>query len=196
MSIKQEIRNKAKLERKNIQDKNLLSSRIVDKFLSSSLYKNSKTVLCYSPINDEVDTSLIISNAIQDGKILALPYCVDDNGIMDFYIVENYDKQTVVGSYGIIEPNINLCKRLENFDNSVIIVPALCFNEKGYRLGYGKGYYDRFLEKHSLISVGLCYNSLVKNEIPIDKYDKPVNFILTESQIIACENGGSNGKFE
>lgn len=196
MSIKQEIRNKAKLERKNIQNKDLLSSQIANNFLSSSLYKNSKTVLCYSAINDEVDTSLIISNALQDGKTLALPYCVDSNGKMNFYIVENFDKQTVIGSYGIIEPSIKICKRLEIFDNSVIIVPALCFDKRGYRLGYGKGYYDRFLEKHSLISVGLCYNSLVKNEIPIDEYDKPVNFILTESQIIACENGGSNGKFE
>lgn len=193
MSIKQEFRNKAKLERKNIQDRYLLSSQIANIFLNSNLYKNSKTVLCYSAINDEVDTSLIISNALQDGKTLALPYCVDNNGKMNFYIVENFDKQTVIGSYGIIEPIIKLCKRLEIFDNSVIIVPALCFDKRGYRLGYGKGYYDRFLEKHSLISVGLCYNSLVKNEIPIDKYDKPVNFILTESQIIACENGGSNG---
>lgn len=196
MSIKQEFRNKAKLERKNIQDRYLLSSQIANIFLNSNLYKNSKTVLCYSAINDEVDTSLIISNALQDGKTLALPYCVDNNGKMNFYIVENFDKQTVIGSYGIIEPIIKLCKRLEIFDNSVIIVPALCFDKRGYRLGYGKGYYDRFLEKHSLISVGLCYNSLVKNEIPIDKYDKPVNFILTESQIITCENGGSNGKFE
>lgn len=193
MSLKQEFRNKAKLERKNIQDKDLLSSQIANIFLNSNLYKNSKTVLCYSAINDEVDTSLIISKAIQDGKILALPYCVDDNGIMEFYIIEDFNRQTVTGSYGIIEPNINLCKRLETFDNSVIIVPALCFDKRGHRLGYGKGYYDRFLEKHSLISVGLCYNSLVKNEIPIDKYDKPVNFILTESQIITCENGGSNG---
>lgn len=193
MSIKQEFRNKAKLERKNIQDRYLLSSQIANIFLNSNLYKNSKTVLCYSAINDEVDTSLIISKAIQDGKILALPYCVDDNGIMEFNIIEDFNRQTVTGSYGIIEPNINLCKRLETLDNSVIIVPALCFDKRGYRLGYGKGYYDRFLEKHSLISVGLCYNSLVKNEIPIDKYDKPVNFILTESQIIACENGGSNG---
>ena len=62
--------------------------------------------------------------------------------------------------------------------------PGLTFDKKGYRLGYGKGYYDRFLEKFTIKSAGLCYNELISESIPADEYDRPVNYIVTDLKII------------
>ena len=69
---------------------------------------------------------------------------------------------------------------------------ALCFDKSGNRLGYGKGYYDRYLQNHSLISFGLCYNRLIIDYVVNDAYDKRVDFVVSEKRIITC-NGGQNG---
>lgn len=196
MSVKQELRKHLKKERANIVNKELLSKEIIKKVTSSTLYKSAETVLCYSSLKDEVDTKHLMKLIHDDGKKLALPRCINSDGQMNFYIVDDLENQLENGSYNVLEPNIDTCKQIENFDNSIIIVPGISFDLKGYRLGYGKGYYDRFLKNHSLISIGLCYNCLIKNELPIDKYDLPVNYVITESHIIDCNNGGKNGKFE
>lgn len=196
MSVKQELRKHLKKERANIVNKELLSKEIIKKVTSSTLYKSAEAVLCYSSLKDEVDTKYLMKLIHDDGKKLALPRCIKSDGQMNFYVVDDLENQLENGSYNVLEPNIDICKEINSFDNSIIIVPGLSFDHKGYRLGYGKGYYDRFLEKHSLISIGLCYNCLIKNELPIDKYDLPVNYVITESHIIDCNNGGQNGKFE
>lgn len=195
MSIKSELRKSVKLERSRIEGKDNISIAVANRLLSSKLYKDTSIILCYASLKDEINTDLIIQKALKDNKLVALPYCVDDNGKMEFYIIKSFD-DLKLGSFGVREPDIDKCKKLEYFDNSIILVPALCFDKKGYRLGYGKGYYDRFLENYPFISIGLCYNSLVKNEIPIDRYDLPVDFIITEKQVISCNNGGKYGKFE
>lgn len=195
MSIKLELRKELKSKRSIIDNKDKISKNIQNKLLSSKLYKEANVILCYSALKEEVNTNLIIENSLIDSKIVALPYCVDNNGAMEFYIIDSIDDLNE-GSFGVKEPDISKCKSLESFDNAIIIVPAIAFDVNGYRLGYGKGYYDRFLAKHQLTSIGLCYNDLIQKELPTDRYDLPVNYIITEKQAITCDNGGKNGKFE
>ncbi len=189
MQIKNELRKIIQSENKKIENRDILDRIICENLFSLEVYKNAKTVLCYYSLKNEISTSCIIEQAMSEGKCVALPYCTDKNGHMDFYIVSSLN-DLITGSFGIMEPNVEKCSILEDFDNSVCIVPALCYDRHGYRLGHGKGYYDRFLEKYSFISIGLCYNSLIQNEVPTDNFDKSVDYIVTDTQIITCHCGG------
>ena len=186
MQIKNELRKNFKELRKNLKDKENKDFKICKSFLNSVLYKNSNQLLCYSAVNGEICTDIIIEKALKDNKKVALPVCEDSNGNMNFYYISSFD-DVVVGAFGIKEPNILKCKKVENFDNAVCIVPALTYDYYGYRLGYGKGYYDRFFEKTPLISAGLCYNDFLSSKLPHDIYDKKVTYIYTEDRIIDIE---------
>lgn len=192
MLLKSEIRKEIKHQRKLIENKIELDDKIISQLICSDFYKSSNTILSYASLDDEICTDKLINNALSDGKTVALPYCCDNEGHMLFYIINSTD-DLINGSFGVREPNINKCTLLNNFDNAIIIVPGLCFSPDGSRLGYGKGYYDRFLQNKSLISIGLCYNSFIINNIPADKYDIPVDYIISEKRIYNCKNGGKNG---
>lgn len=188
---KKALRKFIKSERKNIKDQNQKDSLIIQNLFKLDEYNNAKTVLCYMSLPDEISTDEIVVNSINSGKNVAVPYCIDDNGNMDFYYIKSFDDLSV-GSFGVREPILDKCKKVESFDDAVIILPGLCFDENGNRLGYGKGYYDRFLQIHSLISVGLCYNSFIVKNVPTDIYDKKADFIVSESDVLKI-NGGKNG---
>ena len=153
--------------------------------------KKADTVLCYISLDDEICTDEIVSALLGLGKRVGAPYCVDNNGNMDFYYITDFD-DLKIQSFGVREPVIEKCKKVTSFDNTIIILPGLCFDSNGNRLGYGKGYYDRFLQIHSLISVGLCYNSLIVKNVPTDTYDKKVDLIVSENGVVNV-NGGKNG---
>lgn len=183
MQIKDELRRLYKEKRKQIPDKKLKDNLICERFLSSDLYKNADLILCYASLDDEVSTDKIIVSALRDGKKLALPLCTDRQGNMAFYLINSLSDISK-GAFGIREPNAKLCERVEDFDNSVCIVPALSFDKNGYRLGYGKGYYDRFLKNYGFISIGLCYNELMSESLPKDEYDEAVDYIACDDKVI------------
>lgn len=186
MQIKKELRKKFRLKRKEIKNKEFLDNKIADNFLSSSIYKKAETILCYFSLDDEISTNKILNSAFKDNKKVAVPFCEDLNGKMNFYYINSLN-DVVLGSFGIMEPNKEICKKVDNFENSICVVPAFSFDKLGFRLGYGKGYYDRFLENFISISVGLCYNSFLSDELPINQYDKQVNYIITENDLIKIE---------
>lgn len=188
---KKELRRLIKSERQNIKNKAQKDLLIIQNLFRLDEYKSAETVLCYMSLSDEVATDKIIVESIKNGKNVAVPYCVDSDGNMDFYYIKSFD-DLKTGSFGVREPIIEKCKKVESFNGAVIILPGLCFDKNGNRLGYGKGYYDRFLQIHSLISVGLCYNSLIVENIPTDIYDKKADFIVCENGVLKI-NGGKNG---
>ncbi|MGN0459088.1 MAG: 5-formyltetrahydrofolate cyclo-ligase [Eubacterium sp.] len=189
---KGELRQKCLSLRKELKNKTELDEKIISNLLNSDLYKNAQTVLSYASLKNEIDTDCLISTALKDGKRVCVPLCESKEGIMSFYYINSLDELSV-GMFGIREPNAQKCVRAEKFENALIVLPGLAFDLNGNRLGYGKGYYDRFLQIHPLNSVGLCYNSLIVDYIPTDEYDQRVSNIITDSRIIACGNGGKNG---
>ena len=192
MQIKNELRKSAKDKRKGLENTVEADAAIAEILFSSEKYIKSDTILIYDSLDDEISTDCIINRALADGKRVALPFCTDREGNMDFYIIESIS-QLVSGSFNVREPDVNLCERLDNFDNSVIIVPGLLFDKKGNRLGYGRGYYDRFLSRNRIFSVGLCYDEMLSDSVPNDSNDRKVDMIITQSGIIRCNNGGRNG---
>ncbi|MDY4698107.1 5-formyltetrahydrofolate cyclo-ligase [Eubacterium coprostanoligenes] len=188
---KKELRSYIKTKRKSVENKAEKDSLVAQNLLSLDEIKKADTVLCYISLDDEICTDEIVRVLLVSGKSVGAPYCVDNNGNMDFYYITDFDDLRIQ-SFGVREPVIEKCKKVTSFDNTIIILPGLCFDSNGNRLGYGKGYYDRFLQIHSLISVGLCYNSLIVKKVPTDMYDKKADIIVTENDIIRI-NGGKNG---
>ena len=158
--------------------KRSLDIEIASRFLSTWEYMSAKTVLIYVSRPDEVDTRRIIYSAFANGKKVAVPKC-EEKGIMSFYLISSMD-DLYEGYNKILEPDTSKCTRLANFENSICVVPGLTFDPQGYRLGFGGGYYDRFLENYKGVSAGLCYGSFVKWNLPAEDHDLPVDLLITD----------------
>ncbi|MCH5301033.1 MAG: 5-formyltetrahydrofolate cyclo-ligase [Ruminococcus sp.] len=177
---KEQIRNIAKKYRANLnsEQKEKLDIILQENFLKSDYYKNSQTVLAFVSKDIEISTDLILQSALKDGKTLALPKCREENK-MDFFIVKDLS-QLKKGYYDLLEPDKDKCEILSDFENSICLVPGLVFDREGFRLGFGKGYYDRFLQDYKGICAGMCYCKLVESKLPRGFYDKPVDVLFTE----------------
>ncbi|MCD7871811.1 MAG: 5-formyltetrahydrofolate cyclo-ligase [Clostridiales bacterium] len=186
--MKNELRTKYKELRKNVENKEEKDYIINCAVLNSDLYAKAEQILCYASLPNEICTDFIIRTALKHDKKIALPRCSDFNGNMDFYYISSFD-DIKSGTFGIKEPDKNACKRVYDFNNSLCVVPALCFDSYGVRLGYGKGYYDRFLKKFTSVSAGLCYNDFIAENLPQNEFDIPVDYIITETEIINCKGG-------
>ncbi len=169
--------------RNGISDKLKKDSVIAASFLNSDFYKGADEILCYYPIKSEIGTLEIISKAIEDGKKLLLPVCHENKGVMQFYRIKDFT-ELKSGKYGIQEPDTEKCKALDCFTNAVCIVPAYAYDLRGFRLGYGGGYYDRFLADFKFTTIGLCYDELVADVLPKDKFDIKVDYIITDMRVI------------
>lgn len=185
MSIKSELRKRLIAKRKQLHNK-ADDVKICDNLICSDIYLNAKIVLFYAALNDEINVDSCIQDALMLGKKVALPVCLDGSGNMEFYYINSLN-DLKTGFFGVREPDVSKCSICRDFDGSLCVVPAVAYDKNGYRLGYGKGYYDRFLENFSSLSVGLCYNEMVNDELPAGDYDLPVNYIITQDNTFKCE---------
>lgn len=183
--IKTKLRQGAKQYRASLsrEEKMRLDRKIETKFLNMWQYREAELILIYVSTEIEVDTIYIIETALKDGKRVAVPKCIDGTREMDFYLIDSLSCLES-GAFSVLEPIPEKCEKLTDFSTGVCIVPALMFDKSGYRLGFGKGYYDRFLAKFSGQTLGMCYNACVKDKLPHGKYDKRVDKLVTQSGII------------
>lgn len=171
---KEFLRKKYKEKRDNIKNKVTKDNLIYQKVINNKDILSSKTLLIYISINSEVDTIKII-NYFLYAKNIAVPKIIDNN--MYFCYITNLNDLTP-GKYNIPEPtNENI---VTDFDNSICIVPGICYDKKNYRIGYGKGYYDRFLSKNKIKTIGLCYKECMIEKIDNDKYDYKIDEVITD----------------
>ena len=170
---KQILRNKYKQIRKHIKDKEKLDSIIFNKIISLKEYKQSKIILTYVSLKEEVDTMELIKDSLKKGKRVAVPKC-EGNDIVFYYInnLEDLEER----SYGILEPKTN--EVVNDFDNSICIVPGIAFDKTNNRIGYGKGFYDRFLEKYNGIKIGLTYRECICDKIDSESNDIKMDMII------------------
>lgn len=167
--------------RKSISEKEKIDydRRIFTRFVNSRLYNDAESLLIYVSFGSEADTFNIINHALKRGKVVAVPYCKGEE--MQFYAIDSCD-DLVKGKFGIptvIPDNKNL---ISDFSKSLCIVPALSFDNSGSRLGYGGGFYDRFLSDKNITTVGLCFERCVDYCLPAEEHDIKINYILTENR--------------
>lgn len=169
-----------------------LDERLTEIFLNLDEYKQCEKLFAFVSSQIEVDTMSIIRQALNDGKQVAVPKCTDKNGKMEFYYISSLN-QLEKGTFGIMEPKKDICEQVTDLESGLCIVPGICFDMFGYRIGFGKGYYDRFLERFGGITVGLCYSKCTEHELPKGNYDKPVDILVTEKFINHTNNLYSKG---
>ena len=185
MTDKKQLRAHYKQLRRSImpQDKLQFDADICRSFLESSFYKNCSQLLIYVSFDIEVGTLDMIKQAVCEKQVFC-PRCVAGTNIMEFYMIESFS-QLKVGSYGILEPFTDTDPQTEFSSDSVCVVPALSYDKKGHRLGFGKGYYDRFLSDFKGTKVGICYDSFCCDELPYDSFDICVDHLITESRCVS-----------
>ena len=139
--------------------------------------------MLYAATDDEISTRAIAERALKDGKKLLYPKCEGDHE-MSYYYVDSLD-ELKAGMFNILEPSDR--KAYEPNSTDVCIVPGLAYDKQGYRLGYGRGFYDRFLSDFGGITVGLCYSDFIEGNVPKGKYDMKVDVLLTEKGIFPLQ---------
>lgn len=145
-------------------------------------YQSNRVLLVYVSTSIEVDTIQIINQALADGKKVAVPRCVPDTRNMEFYYIDSVDELSP-GMFGVLEPAVSPEKLYKECDGGLCLVPAFSYDWQGYRLGYGKGYYDRFLSRFEGNIVGICYSDCVQRSLPHGRYDRPVELLVTEKYL-------------
>ena len=183
---KQDLRARAKERRRNMvsEEKQQLDRQIAENVCRLKEYRPAKTILIYMSTPIEIDTIGIIKKAWADGKRVAVPRCIPDTRNMEFHYIESLD-QLSIGSFSVMEPNPDL-PVVTDFSGCLMIVPGMHFDMKGYRIGYGKGYYDRYMVRFTGISAGLCYSAELKPFLYHGKYDRHVDIVVTDKRIKTC----------
>ncbi len=181
------LRNAAIEWRKSLSrsEKQRMDFKIQSKVMNLWKFREVSTVLLYCAKPVEIDTKLLIERASALGKTVAVPRCVPGTREMDFYVITSFD-DLEEGAFGVLEPIPEKCRKLTDFTSSVCIVPALVYDKQGFRLGYGKGYYDRFLSGYKGNCIGLAYSDWVKESLPHGKFDRKVDIIVTEKDNYFC----------
>jgi 5-formyltetrahydrofolate cyclo-ligase len=181
MQEKADIRRTVLLERGKLTKKELRlkSEAVCNRLKQSDEYKNSTILYIYMDFKNEVITRSIIEDAHKTGKKVAIPKIIGDE--MYFYYIKSVSNLQK-GYFGILEPETTMPAMDQD---GIMIVPGVAFDEKGYRIGYGKGYYDRFLQKHKRFKkIAFAFELQIVEEIPYDGYDVPMDLIITEERVI------------
>lgn len=177
--MKEELRKEYKIIRESIMNKNLLDEEIFKKVVSDREVLKHRLVLIYVSTFNEVSTLKLINYFLKI-KQVAVPKI--ENDIMNFYYITSLS-ELKAGTFNILEPT-NRCL-VTNYSDAVIITPGICFDVHGYRIGYGKGFYDKFFSRHdNLYKVGLCYDECLIEDTLHDEFDVPVDKIITPSKML------------
>lgn len=187
--VKTELRQNVKQMRMALDPnvKKRMDEAITDTFLRGTSYTRSDVILTYVSTNIEVSTERIILTALNDGKRVACPRCVDGTREMEFYYIDSLD-ELKPRTFGVREPDADRGRLYDGSGYPVCIVPGLSFDRWGFRLGYGKGYYDRFLSRYNGWTVGLCYSECVQYKLPHGRFDRPVDRLITEKYLRICDD--------
>lgn len=157
--------------------KSFSDKKITELLITSTEYTESKEIFIYVSVRSEVDTSAIISQAFGDGKKVAVPYC--RNGLMNFYYISSVDELKHI-QFGVPTVDIDTAVLAVPSSDTLCVVPALSFDKDGNRLGYGGGYYDRYLAANAVKSVGLCREKSLTDCLPAEEFDVKIDNIITE----------------
>lgn len=185
---KGELRKEIKLKRE-VLDKNIklmADEKIRKSLFESEIYKNSKVVFIYVNMDSEINTIDIIKELLASDKTIAVPKVIPvslKERQMKALKINSMLQLNESGAFGILEPSIE-CEDISE-DVDLIIIPGLAFDINGNRLGYGGGFYDRFLSKYpNSKRVALCYDFQIFDEIPHEFFDEKVDLIISEEKII------------
>lgn len=177
------LRGQAKAYRRALSadEKALLDAKITQNVLRLHQFRRCSTLFTYVSTDIEVDTREIIRCALAEGKRVAVPRCTGESGIMQFHYITDL-QELEIGAFSVQEPRAD-APLAEYVNGAFMLVPAFLIDRAGYRIGYGKGYYDRYLSHFAGQTAGLCYQQGFVSKLWHGRYDKAVDVVVTENGI-------------
>lgn len=191
VKAKKTLRNEILTARMCLSDQEVLlrSKVIFDKLTESDNFKKNSCIMTYIDFRKEVYTRDFIKKCLSIGKRIAIPMVIkEDDGKKSLWACEinDLDKDLEISSFGILEPRKELVKRMDPQELELVVVPGVAFDKEKYRLGYGAGYYDRFLKTMSekCLYIGVAFELQVVDRVPREAHDVPLDAIITEIRVI------------
>lgn len=161
--------------------------KIAEQFLKLPLAESADTVLLYAAFGSEVQTDSIAASLLEAGKNIAYPRC-GDGGAMTFHIITDTGQLEIsqAGKFSIREPELSLPQPVITGD-TLCVLPGLAFTENGGRLGYGGGFYDRFIAAHpEMCLAALAFEAQITSGLPLMPHDIYTDMIITEERTVIC----------
>ena len=168
------------------KEHNSYSNSIINSIYETDFYKNAKTIMCFISFGDEVDTHRFIKDSIARGKRIVVPITFPENRELKVSDLRSFD-ELEAGFYNILTPKEEYIRFIDPQEIDLVIVPGVVFDRSGYRVGYGGGYYDRFLAKlPNVAKLAIAFHLQLIDEVPKEHFDIPVDYIHTEKEVIDC----------
>lgn len=177
------LRKEILQKRDNIQNIKEKSSIIFEKIKKLNSFKNAKSIMLFASFGSEVYTYDFMRQCISMKKIVSIPYVKDaKNSIMISTKLESID-DFVSGYKGIMELPKEKIIEIDKKTIDVVITPCVCYDYARYRIGYGKGFYDRFFTDINPYKIGICLDECIVDKIKTDEYDVPVDIVITDKRV-------------
>tara|TARA_A100001015_G_scaffold133224_1_gene147812 strand:- start:143 stop:715 length:573 start_codon:yes stop_codon:yes gene_type:complete len=181
--LKDSLRRHVLAKRKSYSTKDIetLSQVYSERLMQMSIAQSAHFVLAYFATSQELDLRLFYDWCLKEGKTLCFPRS-EEGEFYHFAEVSDLKASFQKAAYGIYEPKENcerFCEDDSHATHTLIMVPGLAFNDRGYRLGYGKGIYDQLLQDYSGYRIGVTQPEFTEMSFPQDPWDKPVEFVLS-----------------
>jgi len=172
----------------------IVSSLIQKRILFLPLFKNAKTILFYLALKDEVQTEELIRKALSLRKKVGVPLVDPERKQILPSWIKDIDQELTIGFRGILEPKKSCVRIFDSQKLDLIIVPGVAFDLKGHRLGWGGGFYDRFLARVSgIVFLSPAFEFQVVDQVPYQDHDITVDYIVTEKRVISCSHSNNSG---
>ena len=181
--LKAALRQEMMARRDGLADREWRSTAICAQIMALPAYAAAQSMHCYLPMRSEVDTRALIGDALVRGKRVVVPVVVPKAADLSHAWLASLDAADLVaGHFGTFQPR-DMRPALPG-DWDLTIVPMLAFDRRGYRLGYGKGYYDRLLGSTPMPTIGVAFAAQEVPELPAEPFDVPLDCIVTEDEVV------------
>jgi len=189
------METKAAIRKRILEQRSLLSLQevseksreITGRLCSLSQYAGAGTVMAYMSFRNEVETSAFINRCIRDGKRVVLPKVQREPGMALLpYEIKDLRQDVLPGLWGIPEPDASRMNMADPLEIDIVVVPGVAFDGRRYRIGYGAGYYDRFLLslRPDCLKVGIAFDMQILDKCYAEKHDIPMDLVITELRIL------------
>jgi 5-formyltetrahydrofolate cyclo-ligase len=184
--LKQEMRTEASARRAKQADADRLSRQIFGRLAALPQYARARAIMLYLDVRSEVQTRWFLPTAWAAQKLVVVPFCED--GEIELFKLQGLD-ELLPATMGVLEPKPDLRGRVDRkvdpAELDLVVVPGLAFDLRGGRLGYGKGYYDRFLHqlRPDVTKLAVCFESQIFPEIPVLPHDIRMDLVVTENAV-------------
>lgn len=163
-----------------------LSLAIVNQLLQSAEFRNAHTIGLTLSRFPEVDTRPLIEAAWRAGKRVAVPKCIKETRDMDFRLITSYTNLETV-YMNLLEPIVAETVAIEKYAIDLQVVPGVVYSSEGYRIGFGGGYYDRYLADYKGHMISLAFDCQTNGAVPVESHDIPVHTIFTATNALYCQ---------